>query len=171
MWDPGITLHIYHVPVTLQSFSRDLILLGLTYTSWRCTGRDIRTLNDYTWHPIVEVAKLFLGIFVTIIPVLAMLKAETQPLVRFLVRILYTDVGEPVNSVVFWVTGLHSSILDNAPSYLIFFNALGGDAQVLMTQLPGSLLAISAGAVFMGAMTYIGNGPNFMVKSIAEDME
>ncbi len=74
------------------------------------------------------------------------------------------------NAVVFWVTGLHSSILDNSPSYLIFFNALGGDAQKLMTVLPGTLLAISAGAVFMGALTYIGNGPNFMVKSIAEDM-
>jgi Na+/H+ antiporter NhaD/arsenite permease-like protein len=69
----------------------------------------------------------------------------------------------------FWITGLLSSFLDNAPTYLIFFNTAGGDATNLMGPLAGTLLAISAGAVFMGANTYIGNAPNFMVKSIAEE--
>ncbi len=68
----------------------------------------------------------------------------------------------------FWLTGILSGLLDNAPTYLIFFNAAGGDAEVLQNALPVTLLAISAGAVFMGANTYIGNAPNFMVKSIAE---
>ena len=68
----------------------------------------------------------------------------------------------------FWLTGILSSFLDNAPTYLVFFNTAGGDAQVLMGELSNTLLAISAGAVFMGANTYIGNAPNFMVKSIAE---
>jgi Na+/H+ antiporter NhaD/arsenite permease-like protein len=69
----------------------------------------------------------------------------------------------------FWITGLLSSFLDNAPTYLVFFNTAGGDAQVLMTSLAPTLAAISAGAVFMGANSYIGNAPNLMVKAIAED--
>lgn len=74
----------------------------------------------------------------------------------------------PVNAMYFWLTGLLSSFLDNAPTYLVFFNLAAGDAQLLMKELPQTLLAISMGAVFMGAMTYIGNAPNFMVKAIAE---
>ena len=77
--------------------------------------------------------------------------------------------GEFVNSMFFWATGILSSFLDNAPTYVVFFNTAGGDATELMTTLSGTLLAISAGAVFMGANTYIGNAPNFMVKSIAEE--
>ena len=69
----------------------------------------------------------------------------------------------------FWLTGMLSSFLDNAPTYLVFFNTAGGDAQVLMNEMANTLIAISAGAVFMGANTYIGNAPNFMVRSIAED--
>ena len=69
----------------------------------------------------------------------------------------------------FWLTGILSSFLDNAPTYLVFFNTAGGNAEVLMNELYVTLLAISCGAVFMGAMTYIGNAPNFMVKSIAEE--
>ena len=69
----------------------------------------------------------------------------------------------------FWASGLLSSLLDNAPTYLVFFNLAGGDPQVLMTELAPVLAAISAGAVFMGANTYIGNAPNLMVKAIAED--
>ena len=77
--------------------------------------------------------------------------------------------GSPNNAAYFWATGLLSGFLDNAPTYLVFFNAAGGDADALMTTYRQTLLAISAGAVFMGALTYIGNAPNFMVRSIAED--
>ena len=77
--------------------------------------------------------------------------------------------GNPVNSMYFWATGILSSFLDNAPTYLVFFNTAGGDADKLMGEFYTTLLAISAGAVFMGANTYIGNAPNFMVKSISEE--
>jgi len=74
-----------------------------------------------------------------------------------------------VNSHFFWAAGILSSFLDNAPTYLVFFNTAGGNPNALMNHFPGTLLAISAGAVFMGANTYIGNAPNFMTKSIAEE--
>ena len=77
--------------------------------------------------------------------------------------------GTPVNAMYFWATGLLSSFLDNAPTYLVFFNLAGGDPQHLMTEMSTTLVAISAGAVFMGANSYIGNAPNLMVKAIAED--
>jgi Na+/H+ antiporter NhaD/arsenite permease-like protein len=80
-----------------------------------------------------------------------------------------TDAGAPVNYMYFWATGILSSFLDNAPTYLVFFNTAGGDAVTLMTEKANTLLAISAGAVFMGANTYIGNAPNFMVRAIAEE--
>ena len=76
--------------------------------------------------------------------------------------------GAPLPWAYFWFSGVLSSFLDNAPTYLVFFNLAGGDAQVLMTKLATTLAAISAGSVFMGANTYIGNAPNFMVKAIAE---
>ena len=77
--------------------------------------------------------------------------------------------GSPNVMMYFWITGLLSSFLDNAPTYLVFFNTAGGDAQILMTTLAPTLAAISAGAVFMGANSYIGNAPNLMVKAVAED--
>jgi Na+/H+ antiporter NhaD/arsenite permease-like protein len=77
--------------------------------------------------------------------------------------------GEPINAAYFWLSGGLSSFLDNAPTYLVFFNIAGGDARDLMTTMAPTLMAISAGSVFMGANSYIGNAPNFMVKSIAEE--
>ena len=123
-WNPGLSFSIVGTKVTLQNISRELLLLGFTAGSLLTTPKSIRTENQFSWFPIQEVAKLFIGIFVSIIPVIHMLKAETDPVVKYLVQLLYTETGEPINAVVFWITGLHSSILDNAPSYLIFFNAL-----------------------------------------------
>jgi Na+/H+ antiporter NhaD/arsenite permease-like protein len=116
-----------------------------------------------------EVAKLFAGIFLTIIPVLAMLKAGMQgPFAPVVAAVTRAD-GTPDPAMYFWAAGLLSSFLDNAPTYLVFFNIAGGDPQSLMTSLAPTLAAISAGAVFMGANSYIGNAPNLMVKAIAED--
>ena len=95
------------------------------------------------------------------------LKAGTNGTLASLVNLVNTENG-PNNMLYFWITGGLSSVLDNAPTYLVFFNLAGGDADVLMTTLEGTLLAISAGSVFMGAITYIGNAPNFMIKAIAE---
>jgi Na+/H+ antiporter NhaD/arsenite permease-like protein len=166
-WRPGIDFTIFHVHVELQNLARDILLLILTYLSWTYTSKEIREGNEYTWFPIQEVAKLFAGIFITIIPAIAILKAGKSGALSSIINSVSSDMG-PVNYMYFWLTGILSSFLDNAPTYLVFFNTAGGDAQVLMGELSQTLLAISAGAVFMGANTYIGNAPNFMVKSIAE---
>ena len=166
-WHPDVHFSVYHVRVELQSLARDLLLLILTATSWKLTPKPIREANEYTWFPIAEVAKLFAGIFVTIIPAIAILKAGTAGALSSVIESVSKD-GESVNYMYFWLTGLLSSFLDNAPTYLVFFNTAGGDPVTLMNAQYNTLLAISAGAVFMGANTYIGNAPNFMVKSIAE---
>ena len=166
-WKPNIDFTVFHVHVELQNLTRDGLLLLLTYLSWNYTSKEIREGNEYTWFPIQEVAKLFAGIFITIIPAIAILKAGTSGALSAVINSVSSDSG-PVNHMYFWLTGILSSFLDNAPTYLVFFNTAGGDAQILMSELSQTLLAISAGAVFMGANTYIGNAPNFMVKSIAE---
>jgi Na+/H+ antiporter NhaD/arsenite permease-like protein len=117
--------------------------------------------------PMVEVAKLFAGIFVTIIPVIAMLNAGRSGVFAPLVNLVTNSDGTANHAAYFWMTGLLSSFLDNAPTYLVFFELAGGNAQQLMTTGALTLAAISAGAVFMGANTYIGNAPNFMVYAIA----
>ncbi len=166
-WKPGIYFDIFHVHMELQNVIRDVLLLCLAYSSWVFTSKSIREANEYTWFPIIEVAKLFAGIFVTIIPAIAILKAGTNGVLESVISSVTQD-GEPLNYMYFWATGILSSFLDNAPTYLVFFNTAGGDPSVLMGEMSNTLLAISMGAVFMGANTYIGNAPNFMVKSISE---
>lgn len=167
LWQPGIHFTVYHVELELQNIIRDLLLLMFTLISVKVTSRRIREMNEFTWFPIVEVAKLFAGIFVTIIPTIAILRAGADGALSAVIKSV-TNQGEPVNYMYFWATGILSSFLDNAPTYLVFFNTAGGDPVTLMTTHHNTLLAISAGAVFMGANTYIGNAPNFMVKSISE---
>ena len=166
-WRPHIYFPNYHVHVELQNLTRDVLLLLLTYLSWVRTPMKIREANEYTWFPIVEVAKLFAGIFITIIPAIAILKAGDKGTLAAVIQSVSNESG-PINFMYFWLTGILSSFLDNAPTYLVFFNTAGGDPVLLMNDLYNTLLAISAGAVFMGANTYIGNAPNFMVKSISE---
>ena len=169
-WNPHLEFSVYGVHLLLQNIVRDVILLIITILSLKLTSKRVRESNGFTWFPIVEVAKLFSGIFITIIPAIAILKAGSSGSLSFIIN-LVTDIktSDPINSMYFWLTGILSSFLDNAPTYLVFFNTAGGDAIELMTRLSTTLLAISCGAVFMGAMTYIGNAPNFMVKSIAEE--
>jgi len=145
-----------------------LLLLIITAISIKITRRETREENGFTWEPILEVAKLFATIFLTMVPAIAILRAGTSGALEPVVS-LVTDGGQPVNSMYFWCTGFLSSFLDNAPTYVVFFNTAGGDAVRLMGDLQQTLVAISCGAVFMGANTYIGNAPNFMVKSIAEE--
>ena len=166
-WKPHIEFEVFYVHVELQNVIRDILLLCLTLASWKLTSSKIREANEYTWFPIVEVAKLFAGIFVTIIPAIAILKAGTSGALGAVINSVSNE-SEPINYMYFWATGILSSFLDNAPTYLVFFNTAGGDPIQLMGELSQTLLAISAGAVFMGANTYIGNAPNFMVKSISE---
>ena len=167
-WRPHIEFELFYVHVELQNVIRDILLLTLTFASWKLTSSKIREANEYTWFPIVEVAKLFAGIFVTIIPAIAILKAGTSGALGVVINSVSNQTG-PINYMYFWATGILSSFLDNAPTYLVFFNTAGGDPIELMSSLSATLLAISLGAVFMGANTYIGNAPNFMVKAIAEE--
>ena len=163
---------VYDVHMTVQSVIRDVTLLILSWLSWVLTSKESRAANGFTWFPIQEVGKLFAGIFITIIAPIAMLKAgkEGEGALQMVNDLVFTSGPnpEPVNGMFFWVTGTLSAFLDNAPTYLVFFNAAGGQAEVLMNELSQTLVAISSGAVFFGAITYIGNAPNFMVKSIAE---
>lgn len=159
------------VELPVAGLVRDAGLLALTWASWYFTSKASRKANGFSWEPILEVGYLFAGIFVTIVAPLAMLKAAQhgQGALQFVHAALFNDAGHANDVAFFWITGLLSAFLDNAPTYLIFFDAAGGNAQYLMNELPDTLMAISSGAVFFGAVTYIGNAPNFMVKSIAEE--
>lgn len=162
----GPEFHVIGVPMELQNVIRDVVYLIIAAVSWIITDKVCRKRNDFTWEPILEVAKLFVGIFLSMIPAIAILKAGENGALASVVHMVTNADGTPNNPMFFWLTGALSSFLDNAPTYLVFFNTAGGDAQVLMSE-GETLAAISAGAVFMGAMTYIGNAPNFMVRSIA----
>jgi Na+/H+ antiporter NhaD/arsenite permease-like protein len=169
IWKPGIAWNVMGTEVPLQGVVRDLVLVGLAWASLKLTPARCREANAFTWGPILEVAKLFAGIFVTIVPVIAILKAGEKGAFSAIVHLVTRPDGSPDNVAYFWLAGGLSSFLDNAPTYLVFFNMAGGDPAQLMGPMANTLLAISAGAVFMGANTYIGNAPNFMVKAVAEE--
>jgi Na+/H+ antiporter NhaD/arsenite permease-like protein len=163
------TFEILGTPVELQNLLRDIIMVAVVFVSLKLTPKEDHEANGFSWGPMVEVAKLFAGIFVTIIPVLAMLNAGRSGALAFLVAMVTHADGVPNNAAYFWLTGILSSFLDNAPTYLVFFELAGGDPQQLMSEGALTLAAISAGAVFMGANSYIGNAPNFMVYAIAKN--
>ncbi len=169
LWKPGVSFDVFGTPVELQSLVRDGLLLVVIGVSLAITPKGVREKNQFSWAPMQEVAKLFVGIFVTMIPVLAMLKAGAAGPFAAVVGAVTDEAGQPLPWAYFWLSGSLSSFLDNAPTYLVFFNLAGGDPATLMTSGAAVLAAISAGSVFMGANTYIGNAPNFMVKAIAED--
>jgi len=169
-WQPDVTVQVAGIGIELQNLARDILLLAIAFASLKLTEAQTRRDNGFTWGPIIEVAKLFAGIFITIIPAIAILKAGMDGALSPLVGLASHTDGTPNNAMYFWLAGGLSSFLDNAPTYLVFFNMAGGDAAHLMGSLGTTLLAISAGAVFMGANSYIGNAPNFMVKAIAEEM-
>ncbi len=169
IWQPGLDFVIYHVPVPLESVASNLLLVAIGLLSLRLTQAETRAGNAFSWGPIVEVAKLFAAIFITIVPMIAILRAGPDGAMAALVALVTGPDGRPIDAWYFWLAGALSSFLDNAPTYLVFFNLAGGDPVQLTGTLASTLAAISAGAVFMGANTYIGNAPNFMVKAIAEE--
>ena len=142
---------------------RDGVIILMAILSWKLTPAGVREANHFTWGPIKEVAVLFAGIFLTIVPPMAILQARGA------------ELGVTQAWQFFWATGILSSFLDNAPTYLTFLSVatgLGATSGVVtdMGIVPEHvLLAISCGAVFMGANSYIGNAPNFMVYAIAKD--
>ena len=168
-WKSPVSFNIAGTDVGLPGIARDVGLVAVALLSLAFTPRKVHEDNQFGWAPMQEVAKLFAGIFLTIVPVIAMLKAGVNGPFGAIVSAVTRPDGSPDPAMYFWATGILSSFLDNAPTYLVFFNTAGGDPAVLMTTLAPTLAAISAGAVFMGANTYIGNAPNLMVKAIAED--
>lgn len=169
VWQPGVSFSIYGISLELQGLVSIAAFFAFALLSLRLTPGEHRAANGFSWEPIKEVAKLFAGIFTTIIPVLAMLQAGNNGPFGWLLDVVTTHNGEPHDIAYFWLTGGLSAFLDNAPTYLVFFELAGGDASQLMGPMASTLVAISIGAVFMGALTYIGNAPNFMVKAIAEE--
>jgi len=168
-WKGAPVFSVWGTELGLPALVRDVGLIVLTLVSIKLTPTFVKENNQFSWGPMQEVAKLFAGIFLTIIPVIAMLKAGTEGPFGAIVAAVTRPDGQPDPAMYFWATGILSSFLDNAPTYLVFFNTAGGDAKILMTTMAPTLAAISAGAVFMGANSYIGNAPNMMVKAIAED--
>ena len=166
-------VRILGVDTPVQDLIRDVLLLLIAALSMMTTRKEVREGNGFTWFPMKEVAILFIGIFLTMMPCLKILQAGEKGELSFVIQ----AVREPYHY--FWITGILSAFLDNAPTYLTFFTSLlgrfhpgvGGQEAIvrLMNEHPLFLEAVSAGAVFFGATTYIGNAPNFMVRSIAEE--
>jgi len=162
------SFEVYHVELKVESLLRDAILIGLALLSLKLTSSESRRLNDFNWFPIMEVAKIFFGIFITMIPTILILQAGDKGVLGWVTNLVSRD-GEPLNYMYVWVTGMLSLFLDNVPTYLVFFNVAGGDAAELMGPMADTLVALSIGTVFFGACSYIANAPNFMVRSIAEN--
>ena len=167
-WRPG-DVALFGEKIGLERLVGVAVFVGIAAISMWVTPRQLREDNGFAWGAIAEVAKLFAAIFVTMAPVLAILRAGTAGAAAPLVALTSGADGEPIPWVYFWLTGALSSFLDNAPTYLVFFNLAGGDPAHLMAEGALTLAAISCGAVFMGANSYIGNAPNFMVKAIVEE--
>jgi Na+/H+ antiporter NhaD/arsenite permease-like protein len=163
IWKPGISFDVYGTTLELQNLLRDATLLLIALLSLVLTPNEHREANGFTWEPIAEVAILFAGIFACIIPVLAMLDAGKDGAFAWLLAAVTARDGSPHDIAYFWLTGVLSAFLDNAPTYLVFFELAGGDARELMGPLATTLAAISMGAVYMGAMTYIGTARNCRV--------
>lgn len=174
-WRPGIGLTIAGIYMPAEDLFRNGVVVGMGLLSLKFTSWALRRDNGFTWHPIQEVAYIFAGIFVTMVPVLAILSSGSHGALGFVSAAVKDEASY------FWITGMLSSFLDNAPTYLTFMTSatgsLGLDDHAMRATLldpqgspfPDFLRAISVGAVFMGANTYIGNAPNFLVRSIAEE--
>lgn len=160
IWKPEEYFHVFGVDIAIQNVLRDFGVIAIAGLSLLMTPMHIRRGHEFHWEPFLEVSKLFLAIFITLIPVITLAQNFGENIKHILTPHLY-----------FWLTGILSAFLDNAPTYLVFFNLAGGDPIELMTTKAYILEAVSLGSVYMGAMTYIGNAPNFMVASIARNYQ
>jgi len=168
-WKPGIAFDVHGTPLALENLVCDGALLVIAMASLALTPDEHREANGFSWEPIGEVAILFGAIFVCIIPVLASLRAGEGGALAWLLHLVTRPDGTPDPAAYFWLSGLLSAVLDNAPTYLVFFDLAGGDAARLMGEYAATLAALSMGSVFMGALTYIGNAPNLMIYAIATE--
>jgi len=146
-----------------------VLLLLISACSFKITSLKWRYAHKWTFHPLIEVALIFFGLFITAHPLIHLLEKGAEGPFQFLLTHLHQTDGSPSSWAYFWWTGLLSGFLDNAPTYLVFFKATGYSAATLMNEASSLLRAISMGAVFMGALTYIGNAPNLLTQTIAEE--
>ncbi len=166
VWHPG-DVTLLGQNIGLERLLGMLVFAAITLVSIGITPRAVRQRNLFSWEPMREVAVLFAAIFVTIGPVLAMLAAGMNGPLAPLLALTSDAAGHPSPLAYFWLAGTLSALLDNAPTYLVFFQLAGSDPAALTGHLSPVLRALSAGAVFFGALTYIGNAPNMMVRAIA----
>jgi Na+/H+ antiporter NhaD/arsenite permease-like protein len=164
---PPREIELLGQPIAVAQLAGVVVLLGITLTSAAITPRAIRQSNDFTWHPMAEVAMLFAAIFITIGPVVALLEAGMEGPMAPLLRLTRDGNGQSWPLAYFWLTGILSAFLDNAPSYLVFFELAKIHPATMTAADTTTLMAISAGAVFFGGLTYIGNAPNMMLRAIA----
>ena len=167
IWRPDVAFKVFDVSVPLQDAVRDVAMVVIGLASLYLTDRAARMANGFEWEPLIEVAKLFAAIFVCMAPLFAILEAGRDGPLAWLIAKMAGSDGAPNPVAYFWFTGLVSAALDNAPTYLVAFDLAGGDPAGLMGAEASTLKAIGLGAAFMGALTYIGNAPNFMIYATA----
>jgi Na+/H+ antiporter NhaD/arsenite permease-like protein len=172
----GPALHFYAVEMPLAELLELVLLAVIALLSFILTKKEIRIENRFSWHPIIEVGIVFAGIFITITPIIAMLRAGSNGPCVFLFNSLTDIDGYPKNSMYYWISGLVSAFIDSAPAYLVFFNTASArcgnalsSAHFMMNENSATLVALTAGSSFMGALSYIGNAPNMIVRAIAEE--
>lgn len=164
---PG-EFNLYGDNFRYSTLLRNILFIGIAYVSCKITSPDIYKKNYFNIDPIKEIAELFLGIFVTVTPIIHILHAGVSGQFKWIFDWIAPG-GDFIASRCFWISGLLSSVLDNAPTFLIFFHLTSGDPNILMTEKAHILYAFSISTVFMGALTYIGNAPNLMVQSISKN--
>jgi Na+/H+ antiporter NhaD/arsenite permease-like protein len=162
----GLAL-VVAVSVTIPAAPVVLIGASAGAVSLSITSRAVRQANDFSWHPMTEVAVLFIGIFITLEPVSALLRLGLDGPFAQGLRLTLDGAGEMRPVVGFWLAGMLSAFLDNAPSYLVFFDLAGIRPEAMTAGQAAALRAISAGAVMFGGLTYIGNAPNLMLRTVA----
>jgi Na+/H+ antiporter NhaD/arsenite permease-like protein len=166
-WHPDLSLPLAGLRWNAAAIAADALFAAAALASLALTTPQTRRRNDFAWEPMIEVAVLFAGIFITLIPVTAMIAAGAHgPAAPLFQRLMPGGVAR--DALFYWVTGLLSAILDNAPSYLVLLQVAGKDGAAVAAAAPHTLAAISIGAVFFGALTYIGNAPNLLIRGIAE---
>jgi Na+/H+ antiporter NhaD/arsenite permease-like protein len=166
-WSSDAGIILLGVHWKFADMTVDGLLVVVSIASLALTRSSIRRANEFVWEPMIEVACLFGGIFVTLVPISAMIGQGLEGPAAPLFARLFVD-GRPNDSLFYWLGGLLSAFLDSAPAYLLFFGFAGGEASHLTGETARTLLAISVGTVYFGAATYIGNAPNFMIRSIVQ---
>jgi Na+/H+ antiporter NhaD/arsenite permease-like protein len=158
---------LFGQPVAVTRLVAIGAFVAVTILSASFTPRAIRQANEFAWEPMIEVSKLFLAIFITIEPVLRMLEAGLHGPLAWVLRLTLNEAGDPRPMAYFWLAGILSAFLDNAPTYLVFFKLAGLHPPSIEPDQVRQLAALSAGAVFFGGLTYIGNAPNMMLRGVA----